>query len=155
MAKLGKILVIDDNEDVLLAAKLLLKGLAVLVHTEKDPSMIPTLLRNENYDIILLDMNFTKDVTSGSEGFYWLAKILEIDPSAVVMLITAYGDVELAVKAMKEGATLKEAILQSGAIRLRPIALTAATTANRIRIDFQYQPNATRPAATPNRIATS
>ena len=102
---LGKILIVDDNEDILLAGRLLLREFASLVHTEKDPEMIPNLLKNENYDIILLDMNFTRDVTSGSEGFYWLKKILEIDASAIVILITAYGDVEMAVRAIKEGAT--------------------------------------------------
>jgi two-component system response regulator HydG len=103
--KSGKILVIDDNEDILLAARLFLKQHFLTVHTEKNPQVIPTLIKNEAYDIILLDMNFTHDVTSGSEGFYWLGKILGIDPSAVVILITAYGDVEMAVRAIKEGAT--------------------------------------------------
>ncbi|MCK4417207.1 MAG: sigma-54-dependent Fis family transcriptional regulator, partial [Candidatus Latescibacteria bacterium] len=103
--KFGKVLVVDDDEDVLHAARLLLKQYVALVHTEKNPEMIPTLLRNESYDVVLLDMNFTKDATSGHEGFLWLNRILEIDPSAVVVLITAYGDVEMAVRAIKEGAT--------------------------------------------------
>ena len=103
--KVGNILVIDDDEDVLHAARLFLKQHVKLVHTEKNPDKIVTLLKNETYDVILLDMNFTKDVTSGREGFHWLNKILEIDPSAVVVLITAYGDVEMAVRAIKEGAT--------------------------------------------------
>lgn len=102
--KLGKILIVDDDEDVLLAAKLLLKKQAQLVHTEKNPEAIPNLLKNENYDVILLDMNFSRDLTSGREGFHWLNKILEIDPSAVVIVITAYGDISLAVRAIKEGA---------------------------------------------------
>ena len=102
---LGKILIVDDDEDVLLAARLLLKKHARMVHTEKNPNAIPTLLKNESYDVILLDMNFTKDSTSGMEGFHWLSEILQIDPSVVVILITAYGDVDLAVRAMKEGAT--------------------------------------------------
>ncbi len=102
---LGKILIVDDNEDILFAGRLLLKEYASLIHTEKDPEMIPTLLKNENYDLVLLDMNFTQDVTSGSEGFFWLKKILELDPGIVVILITAYGDVEMAVRAIKEGAT--------------------------------------------------
>jgi DNA-binding NtrC family response regulator len=103
--KFGKILIVDDNEDILTAASLLLKNHMEMVHTEKDPNMIPNLLMNENYDVILLDMNFSKDMTSGSEGFQWLNKILEIDSSAVVILITAYGDVEMAVNAIKKGAT--------------------------------------------------
>ncbi|MCP5046384.1 MAG: sigma-54-dependent Fis family transcriptional regulator [bacterium] len=101
----GKILVVDDDEDVLQAARLFLKQHMELVHTEKDPRKIPTLIQNTSYDAILLDMNFTRDVTSGQEGFFWLNKIFETDPSAVVVLITAFGDVDLAVRAIKEGAT--------------------------------------------------
>jgi two-component system response regulator HydG len=103
--KHGKILVVDDDEDILLAARLFLKQHFDLVHTEKKPDNIPIVLQNENYDVILLDMNFARDMTSGKEGFFWLNKILDIDPSAVVILITAYGDVEMAVKAIKAGAT--------------------------------------------------
>lgn len=103
--ELGKILVVDDNEDILLAAKLLLKKHADLVQIEKDPRKLPFLLNNDTYDVILLDMNFSKDITSGKEGFHWLEQILEVDPKAVVILITAYGDVEMAVKALKNGAT--------------------------------------------------
>jgi DNA-binding NtrC family response regulator len=103
--KSGKILIIDDDEDILQAARLLLKQHVTQVHTEKTPESIPTLLKNDNYDVIFLDMNFAKGATSGEEGFQWLDKILEIDPNAVVVLITAYGDVEMAVKAIKEGAT--------------------------------------------------
>src|SRR6478609_4335233 len=101
----GKILIVDDNEDLLKAAKMHLKRHFKQVDVEKNPEAIPDLLNNEDYDIILLDMNFTKDVSSGSEGYYWLEKILQIDPSAVVVLITAYGDVHMAVKAIKAGAT--------------------------------------------------
>lgn len=101
----GKILVVDDNRDLLLAARLLLKQHFLLVHTEDNPEKIPALLRNETYDVILLDMNYTLDATSGSEGFSWLERILKIDPAAVVILITAYGDVETAVRAIKAGAT--------------------------------------------------
>ena len=100
----AKILIIDDNEDVLLSAKLLLKPFANVIHTEKDPSVIPSLLQKETYDVIFLDMNFTQDMTSGQEGFYWLMEIQKIDPLAVVILITAFGDVEMAVKALKNGA---------------------------------------------------
>ncbi|WP_339786480.1 sigma-54 dependent transcriptional regulator [uncultured Imperialibacter sp.] len=101
----GRILIVDDNPDVLSAAKIFLKRHFLEVVTEKNPESLPNILMNETFDVILLDMNFTKDVSSGHEGFFWLDKILEIDPSAVVILITAYGDVEVAVKAIKEGAT--------------------------------------------------
>ena len=103
--KQGKILIIDDNEDLLKAAKMHLKRHFAQVDTEKNPDAIPALMSNDSYDVILLDMNFTKDVSSGSEGYYWLEKILQIDPSSVVVLITAYGDVQMAVKAIKAGAT--------------------------------------------------
>lgn len=102
--KNGKVLVVDDNEDILFSLKLLLKNHLELIHTETDPERIPNMMDKESYDVILLDMNFTKDMIGGQEGFYWLEKILEIDSSAVVVFITAYGDVERAVKAIKAGA---------------------------------------------------
>jgi two-component system, NtrC family, response regulator HydG len=101
----GKILMVDDDEDVLLAAKMLLKKYNYHVIIEKNPNKIPFLLNNDTYDVILLDMNFSKDTTSGKEGFEWLAQIREKDPNAVVIMITAFGDVEMAVRALKEGAT--------------------------------------------------
>ncbi|MDH5598953.1 MAG: sigma 54-interacting transcriptional regulator, partial [Cyclobacteriaceae bacterium] len=101
----GKILIIDDNEDLLKAAKIFLKRHFSQIDIEKNPEAIPALISNENYDVILLDMNFTKDSSSGKEGYFWLEKILEHDPSSVVVLITAYGDVQMAVRAIKAGAT--------------------------------------------------
>lgn len=103
--KIGKILAIDDNEDILFALKLLLKNHVELIQTETNPEKIPDYLHNDAYDVILLDMNFTKDAISGQEGFDWLNKIMEIDPDSVVVFITAYGDAEKAVKAIKLGAT--------------------------------------------------
>lgn len=101
----GRVLVVDDDEDILTAARLLLKKHATLVQTESNPRRIPSHLEKDQYDVIFLDMNFTKDVSSGQEGFDWLERILDIDPDAVVVLITAYGDVETAVRAIKAGAT--------------------------------------------------
>jgi DNA-binding NtrC family response regulator len=101
----GSILIVDDNEDLLKAAKMFLKRHFTQVDTEKNPELLPNILQTEHYDVILLDMNFTKDVSSGKEGFHWLERILAIDPSAVVVLITAYGDVQMAVQAIKAGAT--------------------------------------------------
>ena len=103
--KIGRILAVDDNEDILFALKLLLKNHVELIQTETNPERIPEFLHNENYDVILLDMNFTKDAISGQEGFDCLEKITGIDPDAVVVFITAYGDAEKAVKAIKLGAT--------------------------------------------------
>jgi DNA-binding NtrC family response regulator len=100
-----RILIVDDDEDILLAAKMFLKKHAKEVVIESNPKKIPFLLNQSRYDVILLDMNFTEDTTSGKEGFYWLEQILTQDPQAVVVMITAFGDVEMAVKALKIGAT--------------------------------------------------
>jgi len=100
----GNILIIDDDRDVLETARMFLKQEFTKVQIEESPENIPALLKSEGYDVILLDMNFKKGVNDGEEGLYWLQQILKIDPHAVVVLITAYGEVDLAVKAMKNGA---------------------------------------------------
>lgn len=101
----GKVLIVDDNHELLSALKMMLSQHFVEVQTEKNPNLLPTLLRQEQYDLILLDMNFSAGVSTGNEGLYWMRKIHEIDPRITIVFITAYGDVELAVKSMKEGAT--------------------------------------------------
>ena len=101
----ARLLVVDDDPDILLAAKMFLRQHIEIVHTEKNPQNIPALLKNDSYDVILLDMNFSRDATSGQEGFHWLNVILELDPAATVIFITGYGDIELAVQGIKEGAT--------------------------------------------------
>ncbi len=103
--KQGKILAVDDNADILFALKLLLKPHFELIHTTEKPENIIEMHQKENYDVFLLDMNFTKDAISGKEGFFWLSQILKYDNEAVVIFITAYGDVENAVKAIKLGAS--------------------------------------------------
>jgi DNA-binding NtrC family response regulator len=101
----AKILIIDDDRDVLESARMFLKQDFSAVSIEENPARIPALLREREYDVILLDMNFKKGVNDGEEGFHWLSQILAFDPNAVVILITAYGEIDLAVKAMKNGAT--------------------------------------------------
>jgi two-component system, NtrC family, response regulator HydG len=101
----ARILIVDDDADVLMAARLFLRQHIEFVHTEKNPENLPDLLKAESYDLILLDMNFSRDATSGKEGFHWMNKILEIDHAAAIILITGYGDIELAVQGIKEGAT--------------------------------------------------
>lgn len=98
------ILVVDDDRDVLETARMFLKQEFSNVQIEESPQKIPSLLKSKTYDVILLDMNFRKGVNDGEEGFQWLEQIIKIDPDAVVILITAYGEVDLAVKAMKNGA---------------------------------------------------
>ncbi len=103
--KYGSVLVIDDDRDILQAARLLLKQYVAQVDTEEDPTALPALLQQTSYDVILLDMNFARGSSSGREGLHWLEQIIKIDPSISVILITAFGDVETAVHAIKEGAT--------------------------------------------------
>ena len=100
----AKILIIDDDRDVLETARMFLKQEFKEVRLEDQPENIPRLLLESAFDVILLDMNFKRGVNDGEEGFYWLDQILTLDPAAVVILITAYGEVDLAVKAMKNGA---------------------------------------------------
>jgi two-component system response regulator HydG len=100
----ARILVVDDNEDILQAARLLLKRQFATVQTLSDPTHLPTLARRGSFDVLLLDMNFSPGADSGAEGMARLAEVLEIDPNAVVVMVTAHGDVELAVEAMKKGA---------------------------------------------------
>jgi DNA-binding NtrC family response regulator len=103
--KNGNILIVDDNVQILNALNLLLKPEFAEITRLKNPNQIPALLNANNFDIILLDMNFRSGDNSGNEGLYWLSEILKIDPLMVVIMITAYGDIDLAVKAIKKGAT--------------------------------------------------
>src|SRR5215216_5487773 len=102
--KNANILVIDDDTDVLTAVKLLLKTEAKEVVTEKNPENIKHLLAATKFDLVLLDMNFNSSINTGNEGIFWLKKIKEIDENMSVIMITAYGDIDLAVRSLKEGA---------------------------------------------------
>jgi len=101
----GRVLVVDDNEDVLVAVRIFLKRHVEEVVTESDPVLIPDLIEGSGFDAVLLDMNFKRDITSGEEGFHWLGRIREIAPATVVIFMTAYADIDMAVRAIKEGAT--------------------------------------------------
>lgn len=105
MQRQGKILIVDDNEDILFALNLLLQPHVEKVKVTTQPERIEHFVRTFQPDVILLDMNFTKDADSGQEGFHWLKKIKKSDPDAVVIFITAYADTEKAVRAIKAGAT--------------------------------------------------
>lgn len=100
-----KILVIDDDKDVLYTARLVLRGLFEKVDVLDSPDLIPQYLKKCKYDVIVLDMNFSRGHTSGKEGIVWLDKILKIDPEVMILMTTAYGEIDLAVQAMKMGAT--------------------------------------------------
>ena len=100
-----KILIVDDEEDILVAGRLLLKQHFATVLTTSDPYHIPGMLQEHGFDVVLLDMNFSTGATSSKEGFHWLRQILNLSPKTTVILMTAYGDIELAVRALKEGAS--------------------------------------------------
>ncbi len=102
--KNANILVVDDDVDVLTAMRLLLKSKAKNVVTAQSPNEIQTLLTKNKFDVIILDMNFNAVVNTGNEGIYWLRKIKEFDAEISVILITAYGDLDLAIKSLKKGA---------------------------------------------------
>lgn len=103
--KQGKILIIDDNEDVLFALNLLLEAYVEQIRVTTQPERIEHFMETYVPDVILLDMNFRRDAISGQEGFFWLEKIKKADPDAVVLFITAYADTDKAVRAIKAGAT--------------------------------------------------
>src|SRR6266496_5435106 len=102
--KNASILIIDDDPDVLTAVRLLLKTEAKEVVTEKNPENLRWLLSKQPFDVILLDMNFNSSINTGNEGLFWLKKIKEFGSDASVIMITAYGDIDLAVRSLKEGA---------------------------------------------------
>ena len=102
--KNATILIIDDDTDVLTAVKLLLKTEVKEVVTEKNPENIRYLLSKHSFDLILLDMNFNSSINTGNEGIFWLKKIREFGSKADVIMITAYGDIDLAVRSLKESA---------------------------------------------------
>jgi DNA-binding NtrC family response regulator len=104
MEKRGKILIIDDNEDVLFALNALLLPYMEKIKVSARPEKIEHYMDTFRPDLILLDMNFRKDAVSGKEGFFWLKRIMETDPDAIVILMTAYADTEKAVQAIKTGA---------------------------------------------------
>ncbi len=100
-----RILIVDDDEDILTAGKLLLKRHFAEVVTCNRPEHVPRVMSEQSFDAVLLDMNFSPGESSGEQGFVWLKRILKIDPDAVVVMITAHGGVDVAVEAMKHGAT--------------------------------------------------
>ncbi len=101
----GRILIVDDDVSILRTLKLLLKDDFDLVQTIFNPKFIPGEIKKQKYDVVLLDMNYSIGKQSGDEGLFWMKEIFKIDPSQVVIMITAYAEINLAVKAIKLGAT--------------------------------------------------
>ncbi|WP_347159454.1 sigma-54-dependent transcriptional regulator [Pontibacter chitinilyticus] len=104
LLKKASVLIVDDEPDVLTAVRLLLRPQVREIITEKNPENIPSLLAQQTFDIILLDMNFVSSINTGNEGIFWLRKIKALKSEAAVIMITAYADIDLAIRSLKEGA---------------------------------------------------
>jgi two-component system response regulator HydG len=101
----GAVLIVDDNEELLIAYEIFLSPHFQTIRTISNPNAIPAALSDSAFDVILLDMNFSAGINTGNEGFFWMKKILEMDQDASIILITAYGDVEQAIRAIRDGAS--------------------------------------------------
>lgn len=101
----GTILIVDDNKSVLISLELLLEREFDKIDTVSDPSKIFSILDESIIDLVILDMNFSVGLNTGNEGLFWLQRIHEIKPELPVIMLTAYGDIDLAVKSLKNGAT--------------------------------------------------
>jgi DNA-binding NtrC family response regulator len=104
MTKKGNLLIVEDNAEILEALEFFLEDEFDLVTGLKNPNLLISALAENSYDVVLLDMNFTAGINTGSEGLFWLDEIIKADPTLSVIMMTAYGDVDLAVNAMKNGA---------------------------------------------------
>ena len=105
MSKSGTIIIVDDNKGVLTAVQILLKSYFSKVVTLSSPVTLTSVIREEMPEVILLDMNFTSGINTGNEGLFWLHEIKKVRPELPVVLFTAYADIELAIRGIKEGAT--------------------------------------------------
>ena len=103
--KEGAVLIVDDNEELLVAYDIFLSPHFRTIKTLSNPNEIPSAVHSRVYDVILLDMNFSAGINTGNEGFFWMNKILETDTDVSIILITAYGDLEQAIRAIREGAS--------------------------------------------------
>ena len=100
----GNILIVDDDEHVLITSKMILKNYFESIETLSSPKTLESTLKQQDFDVVLLDMNFKAGVTSGNEGIFWMNRIRQLSPQTQVVMQTAYSDIELAVKSIKEGA---------------------------------------------------
>ena len=105
MSKSGTIIIVDDNKGVLTAVQILLKNYFSKIVTLSSPVTLSSVIREETPEVILLDMNFTSGINTGNEGLFWLHEIKKVRPELPVVLFTAYADIELAIRGIKEGAT--------------------------------------------------
>ena len=103
--KNASVLVVDDDLDVLMALRLLLKPMVKKVITEQNPNNLLHQMGKQNIDVVILDMNFNTMVNTGNEGIYWLNQIKLKHPEVSVVLVTAYAEIDIAIRGLKEGAS--------------------------------------------------
>lgn len=135
----GIALIVDDDPDILLAGRMLLRSTFAQILTTGDPASVPAMVREHQPDVILLDMNFSRGATSGDEGFRLLGEITAIDPEAVVIVITAHGGINIAVEAMKRGATDFVSKPWANERMLATVKTAAALRATRRTADVERQ----------------
>jgi DNA-binding NtrC family response regulator len=130
-----RILIVDDDQHMLDTLNLLLKYEFGFIYCLRNPNLIPEIMRKERYDLILLDMNFSMGRTSGNEGLYWLREIKKVNPLATVLMISAYGTIDLAIEAMKEGAM--DFMLKPWDNRKLLATLKSAIDFNRVKLNLE------------------
>jgi DNA-binding NtrC family response regulator len=135
MKEYTRVLIVDDDQQMLDTLKLLLKYEFSDIHCLRNPNLIPEILKKEKFDLILLDMNFSTGRTSGNEGLYWLREIRKVIPLATVIMISAYGTIDLAIEAMKDGAM--DFILKPWDNQKLLATLKSAINFNRMKTDLE------------------
>lgn len=153
MSKPGRILIVDDDEDILTAGRLLLRRHFEDVETLADPTGIPERLAQADFDAVLLDMNFGPGESSGRQGLEWLARILEIEPNLAVVMITAHGGVDTAVEAMKHGAV--DFVAKPWQNEKVVATLSAAVELHQRRVETESLRSVNRLLGQPDRSETS
>ena len=135
----GKLLIVDDNQSVLKALHIFLQYEFELVKCISNPNQIPSEFQKNNFNVVLLDMNFAAGINTCNEGFYWLNEIKKLSSSTQVVMFTAYGDVELAVRAVKEGAT--DFVLKPWDNEKMTVTLKAAFSLSEAKTELNYLKN--------------
>jgi len=135
----GKLLIVDDNRNVLKALNIFLQYEFEMVKCISNPNQIHLEFQKNKFDVVLLDMNFSSGVNTGNEGFYWLNEIKKLYSSSQVVMFTAYGDVELAVRAVKEGAT--DFVLKPWDNEKMAATLKAALSLSEAKTELNYLKN--------------
>ena len=139
MSKSGTIIIVDDTKGVLTAIQILLKSYFSKVVALSSPVTLTSVLREEMPEVVLLDMNFTSGINTGNEGLFWLHEIKKVRPDLPVVLFTAYADIDLAVKGIKEGCKLQQPLRTTiGKRQVKKSLFTRLCTGEKARLCNNY-----------------